>query len=245
MDDLRRTYPDAARHLDQGADITTTYRIEQIANTTYLRVKQVSEFEGGEALFRVTGQTVVPVHADTVARTSGPLPHIMTPMAGGGTCGPSSVAEHQTIARLIVEQVDRFSTADGPDQGNLACVWAVRHLVHDALGRWITRVDGTADFDPELKACLGASHQLDVVPAGGLIISPTEDTADGRNVGHVGLLGPPAATEAARLVYSNSSAQAVWKQNFTVAKWRQRYVERKHLQMHFYPLPLRSTGPHS
>ena len=135
-------------------------------------------------------------------------------------------------------QAGTFSSKTGPDGGNLACVWAVRHLVYNALGRWITRTDGTSVFDAELQKCYGATWQEADTLAGGIIISPTITMKNGRrNIGHVGLLGP-AAKGKERLIYSNSSSSARWKQNFTLDSWIERYRAKKGLKVRFYPLPL-------
>jgi hypothetical protein len=159
-------------------------------------------------------------------------------------CAASTADDHSTLFAHAQSQVNRFSSLAGPERGNLACVWAVRHLGHQALGRWITRTDGTAVLYPELRGCMGASLPQEDVPAGGIVISPTSRRPNGtRNVGHVGLLGPVVTDGDERLIYSNSSARALWQQNFTLESWRRRYVVQKGLEMHCYKLPLRSAPP--
>lgn len=241
MPDLARDYPELMPEVDQTPGMRTTYREQLRGGERYLVVTQTSEFESGQFLFRYDGTRFRHVASDTVVD----IERILEPKlkaALTGTCGPSSPEDHAKVAAEMVRQKDQFSSADGPDGGNLACVWAVRHIAFIALERWITREDGTADFYPELKACMGAAHAIETLPAGAIVISPTEDTPSGRNVGHVGLLGPATTSGDERLIYSNSSSAALWKQNFTVKTWRERYVDRKQLKMFTYPLPLRSSG---
>ena len=138
----------------------------------------------------------------------------------------------------MVELVNQFQTSDGPDHGNLACVWAVRHVVYKALGRWITRTDGTSVFAKELKACFGSSAEEGELSAGAIVISPSVSTAEGVRHGHVGLLGPPSAD---RVIYSNSSRHRRWEQNHTLPEWR-RYYGGKGLDVLFFPLPEPSPG---
>jgi hypothetical protein len=204
---------------------------------TYLTVAQFGEFEGGQHVFELAGDVYRPVYSDSVAD----LRHLDVPFAlavPNTVCGSSTGEDHAAVAAAAVAAVDHFSSAAGPDHGNLACVWAVRHIVFRTLNRWITTTDGTAVFGPELRACFNAVLDEAVVPAGGIVISPTR----GSHIGHVGILGP-ATGDDGRLIYSNSSAAALWKQNFNVARWPQRYVETKGLQMLFFPLPFRQPVP--
>ncbi len=115
-------------------------------------------------------------------------------------------------------------------------------MIKRALNRWVTRTDGTAVFDPKLRACFGESLSADDVRPGGIIISLTQGIpgTNRRNIGHVGTLG--AGTGNGRLIYSNSSAHAKLEQNFTVGTWVQRYRTTKRLPVHFFPIPLRGTA---
>lgn len=183
--------------------------------------------DGGQVLLRrVSGQLKV-VETDTVIDFS----RDPTVAAAAKCAGPCSDQQHAIVADAIIFEVDKFSSATGPDGGNLACVWAVRHIIHKALGFWVTRSDGTATFYGQLLTCFGGSSNESDVQPGGIITSPS----DGGKHGHVGLLG--AGQGDTRLVYSNSSSKAVWKQNHTIASWRARYVDQKGLTMHFFPLP--------
>lgn len=120
----------------------------------------------------------------------------------------------------------------------MACVWAVRHLAHQALGYWITKSNGTAAFDIELQKSFRDSWEEVNVPPGGIIISPTVPLQNGkRNIGHVGIVGPSGKGKD-RLIYSNSSKRARWEQNHTLDSWIERYKNKKGLPIRFYPLPL-------
>jgi hypothetical protein len=78
------------------------------------------------------------------------------------------------------------------------------------------------------------------VPAGGIVISPTVWQPE-RRTGHVGFLGK-VVTGGSRLIYSNSSSAAKFKQNFTVDSWLARYRDQKRLPVHFFRLPSYSPG---
>lgn len=158
------------------------------------------------------------------------------------TCGTSSADDHDKVFNYMLTQVDVFDSSSGPDHGNLACCWTVRHIVFNALRRWITLTDGTAEFGQELRNCFHVGSDEAKVPPGGIIISPTKDIAGSksRNIGHVGLLGQGSGS--GRLVYSNSSAEARFEQNFTVGSWKARYADVKKLDVLFYPLPIKSVA---
>jgi hypothetical protein len=239
MDDFLNRHPEIAGYLDPtpGMETTATHVVRN--GREYLVVRQISEFEGGMVLFEAVDGAFRPTMADNFFEL-GDVDKQFEISSRSRNCTPSPEEDHDRLAAHSQAQVDRFSTRDGPDRGNLACVWAVRHLARGVLDRWITRTDGTAVFYPELRGCMGPSLPQEQVPAGGVVISPTRTRPNGtRNVGHVGLLGPVVADADDRLIYSNSSAQALWKQNFTLQSWRQRYVTQKGLEMHIYKLPLR------
>lgn len=181
--------------------------------------------EGGQLLLRRVNGSVELVASDNVL-------DFAVPFAVGVPCaGECSAAQYAIVAQAMVAGVDHFSSAAGPDHGNLACMWAVRLLVHNALGFWITTTDGTANFYPQLVGCFSGDRPLDTIPDGGIVISPTRRGV----VGHVGLLG--AGSGDNRLIYSNSSRFAMWKQNYTVGTWRARYAGLKKLPVYFFPLP--------
>jgi hypothetical protein len=245
MDEILERHPELADHLDPAPDLQNTARHIVRNGIEYLIVRQVSEFEGGQVLFEAVDGTFRPVIADN-SFDFADVDRQFEISSRSINCAPSPDDDHAKVAQRSQAQVGIFSSSAGPDGGNLACVWAVRHIAQQALGRWITRTDGTAVFYPELRGCMGPSLAQEQVPAGGIVISPTKTLANGsRVVGHVGLLGAIMPNAAERLIYSNSSAQALWKQNFTLKTWRQRYVDQKHLDMHFYKLPFRPASPTS
>jgi hypothetical protein len=245
MDDILQSHPEIADYLDPtpGMENSASHVVRN--GREYIIVRQISEFEGGMLVLEAVNGKVRPTMADNFLEL-GDIDRQFEISALSRNCTPSPADDHDKLAAHAHAQVDRFSTRDGPDRGNLACVWAVRHLAHQALGRWISRTDGTAVLYPELKGCMGQSLPQEDVPAGGIVISPTKTRPNGtRNVGHVGLLGPQTGDADDRPIYSNSSARARWEQNFTLGSWRRRYVEQKGLEMHFYKLPLRGAAPTS
>lgn len=235
MTDAIQSYPELAPFLDQTDDFAVRVEDLVIDGQSYLLVTQTSEFEGDQLLLRRDAAGLTLVADDTVLTLSrfggaGSLKLNLAP------AGPASAADHALLHAHQKSKVGVFSSATGPDGGNLACVWAVRHLAYQALNRWITRTDGTAVFAPELRQKLGGPvPEADLLP-GGIVISPTKTLNSGaRNVGHVGFVGEGSG--GPRLIYSNSSSAALWKQNFTVQSWIDRYQTRKGLPVHFYPLP--------
>ena len=139
--------------------------------------------------------------------------------------------------------VGNYSSKSGPDGGNLACVWAVRRILKKALGRVVHKSDLTTTFENELDDCFSDDlPESDILP-GGIVISPTTWKKVGNKTvrvgtGHVGILGEGSGDS--RLIYSNSSSNANWAQNFTVASWYARYRDKKGLSVHFYPIPFYS-----
>lgn len=112
----------------------------------------------------------------------------------------------------------------GTDHGNLACAWAVNYVVRDAIGRPVGGGLSTANMYEALVDGRGTQIGQDGATPGSIIISPRR----GSVAGHVGIVG------AGGRVYSNSSARALWVQNYTFSSWRRRYVEIKRLGMHFF-----------
>lgn len=218
-------------------DVTTTsvdVRVVDSGGRHFLRVSQHGD-DPGTLLLERTPTGLVVRGADNVitdgARLSAPLPR--------GVCGLSPDADYPLLATYSAAHVG-MSTAAGPDGGNLACAWAVRQIVHGALGRWIGHEDGTAEMGAQLARCFPAVADPDLLPAGAIVISPTRQIAGSarRNIGHVGLLGSGQGDQ--RLIYSNSSASAQWAQNYTVGRWRSRYADLKGLDVLFFHLPIYS-----
>lgn len=219
MDELLRR-PDLRALLDPVAEDAEAERRE---DGTLLVTTRGDD--GGQLLLREVDGSFELVAADNVIDFS---PEFAAAPACAGEC---TAQQYATVAEAMVAAVDNFSSATGPDNGNLACLWAVRHLVRDSLGFWITRHDGTARFYPQLVNCFGGDRPESDIPPGGIVISPTS----GSRVGHIGLLGTGQGDD--RLIYSNSSRAAMWKQNYTIRTWRERYDGVKNLPVYFFPLP--------
>lgn len=244
--DASKTYPEIQPYLDDTDDYEVSANETKVGDERVLIVTQRG-IDGQQLYFKWNGDHFEFWDNDTIVDSAesilsiSPTTRTLDAAAAGMRCGPSSADEHRAVHDAAKAEVGRFSSRTGPDRGNLACVWAVRHIVKPVLGRWITRTDGTAVFAPELLSCFGAAHAEANVKPGGIIISPTQNVpgSSRRNVGHVGILG--AGNGDARLIYSNSSARAVWEQNFTLASWNARYRDRKRLKVLFFPLPLKSV----
>lgn len=243
MDVRIQEHPEIVQYLDPtlpyGPLATRTVR----NGTTILVVRQISEFEGDVVEFVEEGGRFRPVQSLAERRTLGLEAAPDMEIMAGTVCTPSAAGDYPTLIDHVREQVDIFDSSDGPDGGNLACVWTVRKLAKKALDRWITRTDSTSEFDSELRRCFAPADRHEDVPAGGIVISPTIWTPR-RKTGHVGFLGPMQAG-GSRKIYSNSSSAAKLKQNFTVDTWTQRYKVGKGLAVNFYRLPSYGTGLHA
>jgi hypothetical protein len=230
---------DLKKQVEPFLDKTDNYAvtIEQltIGGVDHLRVRQIGEIDSGEILLRNEGGRLALVGSDTIVDMGYAKPKRAATAAT--ICRPSSSADHDTLFRYMLTQVNVFDSSSGPDHGNLACVWTVRHIAKAALNRAITATDATAVFGQELKRCYATPFaQTDVLP-GGLVIAPTQ----GSNIGHVGFVGA-ASTGGGRLIYSNSSARTRFEQNFTIDSWIDRYKRRKGLEVLFCPLPNHEPG---
>jgi hypothetical protein len=223
-------YPEIKPYLDKTDDYVNEGKELVSGGKKYLIVTQKGEVDSGQLLFEITDHGLIHQDTDTTV-TIGPRIDTFSP-AAALQCELSEPSDIDAVFRKVVEADGVFSSASGPDGGNLACVWAVRHIARQALGRWITRTDGTAVFEPELRRCFSSDISEDNVDKGCIIISPTE----GSNIGHVGILGPRTGDDS-RLIFSNSSSAALWKQNFTLKSWIKRYKTTKGLKVRFYPIP--------
>lgn len=232
-------YPGVAEHLDDSLEYTNTFEESTVDGEERLTVTQTSDIDAGRVEFRKSGDTWVPIPPAIEPDMEGEDRLHNREITGNehSSRNPSSPADHEKVHNLIQSQVNVFSSRTGPDGGNLACVWAVRHLAHKALGRWITGTDATAIFDQELQRYFDGTWQDNEVSAGGIVISPTATIGGRRRVGHVGLLGP-SGNGLSRKIYSNSSSRARWEQNFTLERWINLYRGSKGLRVRFYPLPV-------
>lgn len=237
--DILNQYPELASFLDDASPYEVTASEFRADDQRWLLITQRGPEDGGQLLFRITEEGLKPEAIDTALDLNPASRGDELSRAPAPVYAASPEADQVAAAAKMKEQVNIFSTRTGPDGGNLACVWAVRHIVRNALDRWITRTDSTSTFATELENGFRRTFTEAEVPAGGIIISPTiwgSGSMQGRH-GHVGLLGPhePGVD---RLIYSNSSARARWEQNFTLSAWKQRYEVTKGLRVLFFPLPM-------
>jgi hypothetical protein len=186
---------------------------KEVDGENYVRVTEhFDDQEGGQFLFKIAGRNAAQIAADNVVDFPSAQ---LTTQAAVSYSGTMSDSDHAKVAAEAISQVDVYKTGDGPDHGNLACMWACRHVVFFALNVWITEADGTGQFYNELTKGGMKPDKADNLPAGAIIISPTTR----KGIGHVGLLG--AGTGDDRPVYSNHSPSrrdpvARWERNYTV-----------------------------
>jgi hypothetical protein len=124
-----------------------------------------------------------------------------------------------------VHYVDILSTVDvnGTCSGRLACAWVVNYIAQVALGMPVGGGRSTINMHGALRTSAVWQSVVDEPLAGDIVISPTA----GRT-GHVGILG-----ESER-IYSNSSNQRGWRQNYTVESWRHHFHDELQLDVLFY-----------
>jgi hypothetical protein len=247
MADVRQQFPEISAYLDDSPEYELSSSEFKRGSDRYLLVTQKGPQDGQQVLFVWNDDRNAFEFRDndTFLDVSSDVPSIVASnidAIGAGTCTASSATDHDTVHQLTKSLAGEFDSSSGPDHGNLACVWVVRHVIKKALNRWVTQTDGTAVFDPELKACFGHSLSAEDVLPGGIILSPTQSIpgTSRRNIGHIGLLG--AGNGNSRLIYSNSSAHAKLEQNFNVGTWIHRYKTTKGLPVHFFPIPLRGAA---
>jgi hypothetical protein len=226
-------YPQLKALLDPNSTISNV-ETNEVNGVKYVRVTEhFDEEEGGQSLFKITGDNAQQIAKDNVVDFPSLLLAAPAPVHYSGTMSDS---DHAKVAAEAIKQVDIYKTGDGPDHGNLACMWACRHVVNFATNVWITKVDGTAQFYDELRQGGMKPDKADNLPAGAIIISPTTS----KGVGHVGILG--AGTGDNRLAYSNHSPShsdpvARWEQNYTVKSFTDAHTA-KGLATYFYRLPM-------
>jgi hypothetical protein len=247
MTDYLDRYPALAKYLDDSEQYDVSCAEFTDGEDRYLIVTQRGDVDGGQLRFRITEGHLEPVEIATIINVAPHGARMMALAARAATLTPAQQADVDAVAGKMTGLANKpadasantkFSTSAGPDGGNLACVWAVRHLVFKALNRWITRSDSTSDFARELQNGYGQSFKEADLPDGSIIISPTvwsSGNMQGRH-GHVGLLGAHLPN-GDRLIYSNSSTRARWEQNFTLSAWVSRYKNTKGLDVLFYPIP--------
>jgi len=170
MKRIERLHPEIKEYLDHTDEYENTGTEFKQGNERYLIVTQKGA-DGQQLLFRWNGKRFEYRDNDTIINTQNwsSLPDTR-PDPRLANCGPSTTADHTTVYRYALTQVDVFDSSAGPDGGNLACCWTVRHIVFNALKRWITRTDGTAEFGQELHDCFHATFKEEDIPPGGIVI---------------------------------------------------------------------------
>ena len=142
--------------------------------------------------------------------------------AGGGQPTPpvsvdqASAAGGRTLADAAIANAGKLNSNIGPqtDYGNLGCAWAVDQIVKATTGIDFNTLS-TSEMYNELRNGMGIPVDANNPPPGSIIISPTTDNG---SIGHVGIVGYDG------LVYSNSSRDGLWEQNYTVSSWN-RYFD--------------------
>jgi hypothetical protein len=113
----------------------------------------------------------------------------------------------------------------GTNNGHLACAWAVNEVVRQALGHPIGGSLSTAGMFDALKSKnIGKPINQEKATPGSIIISPTQ----GNTHGHVGIVGKEEK------IYSNSSEEGLFEQNYDFARWSKRYKEKLNLDVLFF-----------
>jgi hypothetical protein len=240
MSDLLDQFPEVQEQLDPDLKIVSA-REKTEDGERKLEVFQRGEFEAEKSVFLWNGfeWDLDPEEPDRKI-----LPEGEQNLWRNTPCTKSTDEDHRLVYGGMTDQVGR-DTSLGPDHGNLACLWAVRMIVHDVLGRWITKSDYTLTFNEELRQCYDKLWSEAELLEGAIIISPTTvirlpNGKRRKSVGHVGLLSL-RAPHGEREVYSNSSTLARWKKSHTLNTWREYYQVRKGLEVLYYPLPFRRT----
>lgn len=143
-------------------------------------------------------------------------------------------------ARLCADQresnPDKLSSRDaaGTNGGRLACAWAVNRVSSLSLKRQIGGGLATAGMVVVLR---NKHIPIEHPKAGCVIISPTVNTPNGRNIGHVGIVGEVDSNSVGNTpIYSNSSSRARFEKNFTLSTWNARYRDSKNLEVLLFNL---------
>jgi hypothetical protein len=225
-------YPQLKALLDRKGTVSNV-ETKEFNGEEYVRVtKHFDDQGGGQFLFKIVGGKAELTAEDNVVDFPSAL---LTTKAVITFSGTMSDSDHAKVAKEAINRVDNYKTGNGPDHGNLACMWACRHVVYFAVNMWITKTDGTAQFYDELVNGGMKPDKADNLPAGAIIISPTTHMG----IGHVGILG--AGSGDKRPVYSNHSPShsdpvARWERNYTVKTFKD-FHKAKGLATYFYRLP--------
>lgn len=234
----------------QSLIVVTAY-----GDTVYWLINLVGSEDGGQTLFRsVGGGAAQAVLSDTVVLPIQPGPNIPDAVAGelnkavrkepsiisgpSGTApasGKDARAKMFAAARAFVGHSTR--NVPGTQNGNLACAWAVNEIARIALGKPISTQGGDNNglSTDGLFNALSAHHtrlnSKNDARAGDVIIAPTV----GVNHGHTGIVGATNGGVDATQIFSNSSGQGVFAQNFSIGSFEHHYAANG-LQVLFFSL---------
>lgn len=128
--------------------------------------------------------------------------------------GPVAISGNEALLAAALADVGKLSTRNiaGTENGNLGCAAAVTAILHDQLHLDIATTLSTDVLYDELKTARWKEVSTDT--PGAVIVSPTCSSMHG----HTGIIGENG------LIYSNSSADGTWQQNFKVDQWRKYYA---------------------
>jgi hypothetical protein len=157
-----------------------------------------------------------------------------TALGGGGSSSLPSLAGAQDSmnAQIYQEAVNSVgeSSKSGPGGGNVACAWFVNKILKRSIGTTVNG-DSTSTMGQKFNTLVAAGRAEEIPLSealpGDIVISPTEWSPT-RNTGHVGIVGD------SNKIFSNSSKQAAWSQNFTKNTWQGYYGSKKGLEVKAY-----------
>jgi len=120
MKRIERLHPEIKEYLDHTDEYENTGTEFKQGNERYLIVTQKGA-DGQQLLFRWNGKRFEYRDNDTIINTQNwsSLPDTR-PDPRLANCGPSTTADHTTVYRYALTQVDVFDSSAGPDGGNLA-----------------------------------------------------------------------------------------------------------------------------
>lgn len=110
---------------------------------------------------------------------------------------------------------------------DLGCAESVTTILKELIdfpvitGTWT--LNDMLSKDPRFQRGYGGQTE------GRIIISPT-GTGNGTIRGHVGIMGPGG------VIMSATSADGIWRQNYTVEKWKNRYAAEGRLPIYYYDI---------
>jgi len=236
-------------------DMTRTLVVMTTSNqTTYWVVNQIGPNEGGQTLLRHFDDTTNILRSDTTVFPVKPTDQVPAAVADElNKAAPDVVAAFVEPAGSPPQAGDDINAKEfasarhfvghdtshvpGTDGGNLACAWAVNEVTRLALGKPIS-TDGeggnglgtTGIFEVLQARHIRLGSAAEAKP-GSVIIAPTQ----GANHGHVGIVGATTGGLNDTAVFSNSSSDAQFEQNYTIGKFTSHYVS-KGLQVLFFAL---------